>query len=343
MTQVLGVDAGGTKTIAVIADSDGQISSIGKAGCANFQICGTAGAGKQLQLAIEQATSQAGVELDQLDGICFGISGADRPKDFKTIEKMIASFTSTKKYRLENDTIIALRAGTKDGVGIALIAGTGANAIGRTAEGVRLQIGGLGELSGDFAASSQIGLAATIAAVMSQDGRGDKTVLEENIKQHYQLDHIYDIMEYTFYDSDKPPFVLGAIAPLVFEAAASGDQVAVNILTRTGKEVARSVIVILDKLFTQTKNVNIVFGGSVFQKGVSPKMIETVIATTQAHRSDTNFVKLETQPVLGALGFAFDDLGWKLDSGLWQKLSSNLENNLSSENQSANELQQIND
>jgi N-acetylglucosamine kinase-like BadF-type ATPase len=322
MSFVLGVDAGGTKTVALVAGQDGQVRGVGRSGCANFQACGVAGAEGQIKKAVEEATGQAGVDPSGFAAVCYGVAGADRPKDFATIRRFVEPLTPCSNFRLENDTIIALRAGTKDGVGIALIAGTGSNAIGRDSEGKKLQVGGLGRLTGDFGSGSQLAEAAVVAAVMGTDGRGNPSALTGKITSQLGLEHIEDIIEHTFYDSNKTHLDLGGLAPLVFEAAAEGDEVARSILREAGQNVARAVKVILDKLFSGKEEITIVFGGAVFQKGADTTLIETVSKECNAHRQGLRFVRLGVEPVLGAIGFAFDDAGWEMSQKAWETLKT---------------------
>ncbi|MBW1807750.1 MAG: hypothetical protein JRJ19_09400 [Deltaproteobacteria bacterium] len=317
---VLGVDAGGTKTIAVIADETGQVHGIGKAGSANFQACGVSGARGQIQLAIQAAARKADVDLSGFQAVCYGISGADRPVDFDTVRNFTLDLAACPVYRLENDTIIALRAGTPDGVGIALIAGTGSNAIGRNADGAKLQVGGIGRLSGDFGSAGQLGEAAIVAALMGLDGRGLATGLADKIKSKLGLAQLEDIIEYEFFDSNRAGLDLGSLAPLIFEAADEGDQVALALLEEAGINVARGVRVILEKLFSDQSEVTIVFGGSIFQKGSHPKLIETISRQCRAFHQQTRFVRLEVQPALGAIGFAFDDLEWPLTKQIFDQM-----------------------
>ncbi|MBN2494381.1 MAG: hypothetical protein JXR96_07325 [Deltaproteobacteria bacterium] len=322
MAFVLGVDAGGTKTVAVIADERGEVHAVGRAGSANFQDCGTAGAASQIRLAVQRA-AQAGVDLDGLEAACYGVSGADRPKDFETVRAFVEPIARCPRLRLENDTLIALRAGTPDGVGLALVAGTGSNAIGRNAEGVTLQVGGLGSLSGDFGSASQLGKAAVVAAIQAEDGRGEPSSLGQRICERLDLERVEDIIELAFYDHRGPRLPLGALAPLVFEAAAEGDRAALGILTQAGREVARAARVILDKLFADADRVVVVFGGSVFQRGACAHLVETIQRELLAHRPETRFVILGDEPVLGAVQFALDDLlGKERAAGLFPVLRS---------------------
>jgi N-acetylglucosamine kinase-like BadF-type ATPase len=318
----MGVDAGGTKTIAAICEPGGRVQGIGLAGSANFQTCGVAGARAQINLAVSEALKAAGAEPNDLASVCYGVAGADRPRDFETVQKFTETLTFCQNYRLENDTIIALRAGTRDGVGIALIAGTGSNAIGRTGEGATLQVGGLGPLSGDYGSAGQLSEAAVAAAIMGQDGRGPATALTGLIKNHLGLKEIEDIIEYFFYDSKHPPLDLGSLAPLIFEAAANEDQAALTILQEAGKSIAKAVRVITNQLFPVQEKLIVVFGGSVFQKAKSLALIDTVVQECKAHRPQTRFKRLEVEPVLGAVKFAFDDAGWPITDEIWVRMKA---------------------
>jgi N-acetylglucosamine kinase-like BadF-type ATPase len=309
MPCVLGVDAGGTKTLAAVADEQGLVRGVGLAGSANYQGCGARAAQAELGRAVEQALDRAGLASAELAAACFGVAGADRPTDFAVIRGLLEPLAPVPRLRLENDTIVALRAGTPDGVGIALIAGTGANAIGRDRAGRTLQVGGLGRWSGDHGSAGQLGEAALAAAFMGEDGRGPPSLLAGRIRAKLGLERLEDIIEFGFYDLPRVPLDPGALAPLVFEAAAQGDGPALAILRQAGAEVARSVRALCERLFPGPGAVTVVFGGSVYQRGAYPTLIEAIIQATRQHRPDARFVLLQAEPVLGALEFALDDAG----------------------------------
>lgn len=318
--RILGVDAGGTKTLCAIADESGRVLGVGRAGSANYQGCGVAGAASQIRRAIQGACDMAGDLPSEFDAACLGVAGADRPADFSTIRAFVDPLLKTPRLRLENDTIVALRAGTEDGVGVALIAGTGSNAIGRARDGQKLQVGGLGRLSGDYGSAYQLAEAAIVAAIQGQDGRALPTSLGPALCRRLGLAHIHDIIEFFFYDAPREPVDLGQLAPIVFEQAAMGDRVAAQILEEAGMNIARAVRVILERLFPAEAAVPVVFGGAVFQKGASPHLIEAVMRETLRHRPATRFVRLADPPVLGAVLFAMDDAGLPHDPAHHERL-----------------------
>lgn len=277
---------------------------MGRAGGANYQACGLAGAEAQLRRAIEQALGDG-----RPRAACFCLAGADRSKDFAVLQGLIERLCPGTELQLENDSMAVLRAGTPNGVGIALIAGTGANAVGRRADGKKLQVGGLGRLSGDYGSAWQLGEAAVVAAMMDRDGRGPRTLLGEKICRALALGAVEDIIEREFFDWEGPRLNLGALAPLVFEAAAAGDQVALEILHQAGRQAARAAEIILERLFSSADEVTVVFGGAVFQRGAHPAMRLAAEERLLATGRNVKFVRLEAPPVLGAVLFALDRRG----------------------------------
>ena len=144
----LGVDAGASKTDAWVADAEGQVVGKGKAGGGNHQY-GRETAGCNIETAAHQALDSAGVSVTDIAYSFFGLAGADRPKDYEVLNPMIESL-GFKKWKIECDTMIALRAGSRLSYGVVLICGTGVNCAGRSKSGKELQIGGFGEKYGDF-------------------------------------------------------------------------------------------------------------------------------------------------------------------------------------------------
>ena len=66
MTLVLGIDGGGTKTHAVIADADGAVRGFATSGPANWEVVGLRGAGESLREATRRALQAAGAESGDL-------------------------------------------------------------------------------------------------------------------------------------------------------------------------------------------------------------------------------------------------------------------------------------
>jgi len=315
---VLGVDAGGTKTHALVADAEGLVLGMGRSGGGNFQSSGVRGASESINSAITLALEQARVERTQVSAACYGIAGADRKKDFRTIKEFLMEITPTPRFILVNDTVIALRAGTSDGVGIGLIAGTSNNAIGMNRKKRIAKVGGLGRPMGDFGSASDIGEYALFSAMRGHDGRGRPTILYKKLCRLLGVKKLEDAIEFLYYDniaqsggsqtSSLGWSDFGALAFLVFEAAREGDRVAQGILKKAGKEIARAASVVMKKLFRPNEDVPIVMGGSVFQRGNHPALVRSLRANLPKNYRKIRMITLDFEPVLGAIFFCLDRL-----------------------------------
>ncbi len=306
MEYLLGLDAGGTKTICVLADTTGHIVGIGRGGCGNFQSAGRKAAQEEIRRAIEEAIRAAQIRPEEIAVAFYGISGADRTKDFATVREMLMPINPSKTMYVENDTIIALRAGTYDGVGVGLISGTGTNAIGINRAGQRKQVGGWGSpYLGDYGSAYDIAATGMWKAQRGYDGRGEKTILYDRFCEILGLEELVDICEWNFFDSYRP-FDIATLAPVVFEAAWQGDAVAQGILKKAGRSIGTAALAVLRELFRPEEEVSIVLGGSVFQKGRHPLMISSLQDLVHDHYPSAVFSVLEIDPVVGAVFFACD-------------------------------------
>jgi len=303
---LLGMDAGGTKTLCVLTDERGNVQGLGRSGCGNYQVCGQVSAQRELETAIEDSIRDAGVDPGQISMSFYGISGADREEDFQVVREILEPINPSPQMGLENDTSIALRAGTEDGVGLGLISGTGTNAIGFNRKGERLQVGGWGSpYLGDFGSSHDIAAMAFSLAQRGKDGRGRPTLLYEKLVTALEVTELLDICAWDFADSPRPLDV-ARFTPFVFEAAAEGDPVAREILEHTGKEISLAALAVLRALFDPGDEIPVVLGGSVFQKAEHPAMVQTLEKEIRREFPHVRFQVLDKDPVIGALLAAAD-------------------------------------
>src|SRR5512146_2269308 len=79
MRYFLGVDVGGTKTHALIADEEGHALAFSGGGPGNHQGVGYDGLRDVLRLTVGNVLEEARLRVDQLAGAGFGIGGYDWP------------------------------------------------------------------------------------------------------------------------------------------------------------------------------------------------------------------------------------------------------------------------
>src|SRR5262245_62372507 len=116
---VLGIDAGGTKTMCLLADGDGRIIGEARGGGANLQASGELEVEKVLHRVMEEAIGDRDVRPA---AICLGIAGVDRPKDADAVRELMRRIGFKARTLVVNDALIALVAGADDRPGVVIVA-----------------------------------------------------------------------------------------------------------------------------------------------------------------------------------------------------------------------------
>lgn len=307
MDLFLGVDGGGSKTLAIVVDESGRSLGVGLGGPGNFQGPGVEKARLAVQDSIEQALKQAGAELGNVRAAYFGMAGADRLADFKIVRDLIRPLMpASTRWGVENDSTIGIWAGTGDGIGVGVICGTGTNCLGFNEKGERVQVGGMGGLFGDYAGGSHIGYLAVARAMRGYEGRGEPTALYDTLCAHYGLTELIDLVEWQY---EGKSMGLSGLVPLVFEVAEAGDKVAQNILIEVGRDMGITARAALRKLFADDDPVPIVLMGSVFQNPTYPLMYNTFVETVVETHPNVRPSILHCEPVFGAVYGALKQCG----------------------------------
>ncbi|MCA0758702.1 ATPase [Paenibacillus sp. N4] len=302
----LGVDAGGSKTHALLADENGRVLGKGRGGNGNHQTAFER-AKESIDDACSQALREAGAAKEQVDFAYFGLAGADREPDYAILRPMIASL-GYERHAIACDTLIAMRAGTRRSCGAVIISGTGFNAAARNAMGEELQYGGFGYLFGDGHDGSGAGLAiqAFRTAIRASEGRERPTLLTELVPRRLGYTSIQAMYEDALFHGKRPP---AELAKVIFEAAGQGDAVAARILREAGVEHGSAVVALIKRLGMENEEFDVVLAGSVLVKGASPHLAEAIGETVRQAAPRAAAVKLTADPVAGAVMSAMDSSG----------------------------------
>jgi N-acetylglucosamine kinase-like BadF-type ATPase len=333
MALVLGVDAGATKTFALVAEEDGHILGFGHGGPGNHQLAGLEPALAEIRGSAEEALAQAGA-ASPVDLAFFGLAGADLPVDFALLTPGIAAMGLARQVRIKNDTVVALRAGLKRSWGVAVICGTGFNAGGIGPDGREVQLPGLGALSGDWGGGSDIAQEVIRQVSRAWDGRGQPTALTDMVLDALGLPSVEQLIAELYrsqLDTYAGQFDQGRLldlVPLVFEAAYGGDEVAQDLLVRLGNEAGITANSIIRRLGLETSDVEVVLGGSVF-KGQGPLLLDTVTQAVHKVAPQATIVLPGFEPVVGAVFLALESLGLALDEAVYANVRASLPDPLS--------------
>jgi len=157
---VLGIDAGGTKTVCLLADERGSILSGGRGAGANLHAAGAQAVEQVLRDVMSEAIGDRAIVPA---AICLGIAGVDREDEARIVRDLMRRIAPQSRVLVVNDALIALVAGARDAPGIVIIAGTGSIAYGRNAAGDAARAGGRGHMIGDEGSGYWIGREALAA------------------------------------------------------------------------------------------------------------------------------------------------------------------------------------
>ncbi|GCE19272.1 BadF/BadG/BcrA/BcrD ATPase family protein [Dictyobacter kobayashii] len=238
----LGVDGGGSKTLAVLVNAQGEEVGRGLAGSSNYTGVGLESAVSNIYAAVQQARNV----LDPHSPIAkawLGISGLDRPADHAALIPLLKDLAAT--VYLTNDGELGLSV-LPDAVGVVLIAGTGSIALGRNARGLTGRAGGWGYLLGDEGSGYALGIQALQAAVRAADGRGPSTILLERILQFWQFQQPEELIGAVYLNTDKAQ--IARLSTCVLQAERDGDALASAIVQNAITELVLVVRTVAAKL-----------------------------------------------------------------------------------------------
>jgi N-acetylglucosamine kinase-like BadF-type ATPase len=302
---ILGVDGGGTKTVAWLAALDDTTNSVilgrGQSGPGNPRAAGFDVAQGHIALAIGRAFTDAKLPRTTVAAACFGLAGAGRPDEQKRITKWAKEFAVASRIQVIGDAEPILAAASPDNVGVALIAGTGSFAWGRNMAGKTARSGGWGYLIGDEGGGYAIALAGLRAAARAADKRGPETALLPALVQKFGVDTPQDLVG-AVYARDMVRERLAELAAIVF-GLQSTDEVAAHIIEGAAGDLAEMVAAVAVQLELPADSYFLAASGGIFvnQPGYMNLVVKELATRPAARPGRPHIVE---HPVAGAVALA---------------------------------------
>jgi N-acetylglucosamine kinase-like BadF-type ATPase len=306
---VIAIDGGNSKTDVLLVDGTGAILGQSRGIGASPQTVGVRQSLDVFEQLVIEAAGQAGTSLSPpfATHTAAYLAGADLPKEEEALERALTERGWSQSIVVGNDTFALLRAGTSDGVGVAVVCGAGINCVGVAADGRVHRFPALGRISGDWGGGYALGEEALWWAVRCADGRGPQTSLLPAVVEHFGARDISEIVERLHFGG-LPLSVLHQLSPLLFRVADTGDEIAARIVEQLIDEVATMVTVTIQKLAMTGEAPTVVLGGGVLT-GVSRTVIDEISrrCTAVAPRAEVRVVDIA--PVVGAALMGLDAIG----------------------------------
>ena len=299
---VIGIDGGGTRTRARLANARGEILGNGEAGIANPNALGFAAAQTEILAAIDRAFQDAHIEKQIVAAACLGIGGVDRADERARFADWARQVIAP-RVQVVNDGEIVLAAGLLENWGVALIAGTGSIAWGKTRDGRIARAGGWGYLIGDEGSGFELAREALRAATQAADGRGEPTKLLVAILNYWELNSAMELVP-RVYRSGLAPADIARLAPLVVRAAEEGDAVARRLIERAAAELANTVVGVARSLQLRDKKIPLALAGGLL---LEAELLSKNLRAELTRRDDAfSPIVLVREPVVGAVRMAIE-------------------------------------
>lgn len=296
MPAFLGIDAGGSGTVAWVADGRKRILARARAGPGNPVKIGMGPAAKNILTAARAALDRASLRNAMLDAVCAGVAGAGRAAVDKPLLALLRGGLRSRRFLLTTDGIIALESALGGSAGVVVISGTGSIAYARSATGRVLRAGGWGSVFDDEGSGYDIGRSAVHAALAALDRRGPRTRLGADICRVLGLNEITEIV-----DEPLPPDRVAALLPTVLRAAHRGDAVAAGLMDVAARRLAQLGTALIRRLSYPDKP-RVVCAGGVF--GASERLRRKFAAIVRESSPGAHVSLLKREPVEGAIALA---------------------------------------
>lgn len=259
MKYLIGMDGGGTKTKCVLTDIDLNPVYETLGGPSNFLVIGTETVSATILNLISECASSKSISIDDIDAIVLGTTGGGRRSDAEILESQVINDASQKnigikKFIVESDARIALEGAFSGKAGSILIAGTGSIMFGKDESGEIHRVGGFGRYIGDEGSGYRIGRKGLNAVARYLDGRAKHTKIADLLAQEFSISTSEQLITEVYRNN----FNIPSVAPLVFEAAESGDKIAQRILEDEADELLLHIFAMKSKLNVELLKVSLI-------------------------------------------------------------------------------------
>jgi N-acetylglucosamine kinase-like BadF-type ATPase len=305
---VVAVDGGNSKTDVVVASTSGRLLARRRGPGVESPLADPPGWRDRLSSLVAEARSEAGIRSG-VKAACavYFLANVDLPVEQRIAHRELDRVGQAEVTVVRNDTLAVLRAGASREWGVAVVSGAGINAVGVHPSGRTAGFLALGDYTGDSGGGMALGIAALGAAVRARDGRGPATLLAASVPAHFGLRRPEDVAIAVHrgsiaYDG------LGVLAPVLFAAAAAGDEVAAGIVGAFADEVATMATALIRRLRLTRTDVEVVLGGGTLQTG-NGVLHDRVAAGVVAVAPRARVSVLDVPPVFGAVVEAWATVG----------------------------------
>ena len=291
---VVGVDAGGTRTIAAAARGD-EAPRTHEGGGANANVCGIDAAVETIATTVSSA-----LDGDLPDAIVVGAAGAGRAEIAGALARGLRERFPTASIVVTHDLRIALRAAIPAGDGIVLVVGTGSGAYAEIGANT-FRAGGGGYAFGDEGSGFAVGAAGLRQLRRAMEGRVHGDGLTETIAARTGAHDLDDLSRFA-YGGESTVAAVASLAACVLDSADAGERSAMKIVQTAALELFDLVRSLCRSAGAEERALPLAFSGGLLRRNsLLTYLIETRVAN---ELPNLGIVKGGAEPYAGALALA---------------------------------------
>lgn len=293
---ILGIDCGGTRSVAIASTRERQMLGRIEAGPGNLKLLSDA--------QLRELFAGFKKHFPEPEVIGVGMAGCRTNADQARVRRTIEETWPAAKSVVTNDLETALAAADNpDDAGpiarVLMVSGTGSCCFGRGLEGQEAKIGGWGHLLGDQGSGYAIGIAALKSVVQELDRTGKWPLLGQKLLQSLLLNEPNELIPW-MQNASKDE--VANLSKEVFAAAQKGEGLSRKIVDAAAKALAEDAVHCARKIAPAKAPLLFVLAGGLFQK--QERFANSVHRKILKMRRTSSSMVLPREPAWGAVELA---------------------------------------
>ena len=300
---MLGVDGGGSKTLARLAQAHtrGLLCAAGEGlgAASNPLSVGWDASQRELTTAVRAALDSAGLAPDACaDSAVLAVAGCADPAVADRLREWAASQGFARRVRVVDDRAPLLAAADLGSPAIGVIAGTGSSCVGRTASGELHAIGGWGYLIDDAGSGYELGRACLRRVTRAADDAvSGSDPLSEAALRHAGATHVADLKAMV-YGSDSPRTYIAGFAAPTLAMATTGDPAAAAIASSGAGELETLILTAWRRIGEpDPAGVSVLLSGGLLERSAHYRRLLTGRLVDRGWSADS--IRLAPDPATG--------------------------------------------
>ena len=304
-TIVVGVDGGGSRTRAMVADETGKGLVTVEGGPSAVRPGEVEASAETIAACVRDALAACDMADVMPKVLCVGVAGVGRDLERDALWQALLTRELAEDVVVHPDAMVALDDAFGDGAGLLVISGTGSVGYGRGPAGAFARCGGWGPNCGDEGSGAWIGRRVLSIVTAAHDGREPETTLTGALLTAAEVNEVADLVGWA---AAATPAMLATLALMVMSMAHGGDLRANSLVTLAVEELVLHARTLARQLFGDERaSVPLALGGGLLSKG-------TLLRKRMVHRLKTAVPGAQVRdedvvPVRGAVRGALRLLG----------------------------------